>query len=165
MATVIINGWGRRIPDDMLAKIAVTWGARAIYIHQQIDLLPDRQSWYLDGFSEDDADETSVEYENRRARMRPLIHWLDKKGLPFLRKEAKHLSTDDSRVVTPHRTSCLAVRRNWHAFRGYKRWLSGVRLHAPPPRTGLHCGHALRNHCRSPLRGVHLPAQPVPGTA
>jgi len=100
MATVIINGWGRRIPDDMLAKIAVTWGARAIYIHQQIDLLPDRQSWYLDGFSEDDADETSVEYENRRARMRPLIHWLDKKGLPFLRKEAKHLATDDSRVVT-----------------------------------------------------------------
>jgi hypothetical protein len=46
-----------------------------------------------------------------------------------------------------------------------KRWLSGVRLHAPPPRIGLHCGYALRNHCRSPLRGVHLSAQPVPGTA
>jgi hypothetical protein len=94
------KGWGRHIPKEMTGKIAVTWGARAIYTNQHIDLLPDRQSWHVTGYSEDDADQTSVCYEERRARMRPLMNWINSKGLPFLRKESKQLYTDDTRVVT-----------------------------------------------------------------
>lgn len=94
--TEIIQGWGRNLPAEMKGRIAATWGARAIYTNRVIDLLPDRQSWHLDGFSEDDADPTSVEYENRRRALAPLSRWIDKKGLPFLRREAKQFLSPDS---------------------------------------------------------------------
>jgi hypothetical protein len=93
------QGWGRHIPEQMTGKIAATWGARAIYTAQQIDLLPDRQSWWADGFSEDDADQTSVEYENRSRAMKALRSWVNSKGLPYLRKMAKGLYTDENRTV------------------------------------------------------------------
>jgi len=99
-SSTLTKGWGRPVPTEMQDKIAATWGARAIYTGQQIDLLYDRQSWHVTGFSPEDADPSSPRYEGRRAGMRPLMDWVNKIGLPFLRKESKRLYTDESRVVT-----------------------------------------------------------------
>jgi hypothetical protein len=96
---ILTQGFGRHIPADMIDRLAVTWGARAIYTGQHIDLLPDRQSWSLADYSEDDEDTTSVCYEERQARIQPLLTWVNNVGLPFLRKEATNLYTDENRTV------------------------------------------------------------------
>jgi hypothetical protein len=84
--------WGRSIPEEMLNKIAATWGARAIYTSQVIDLLPDHQSWYVPGLLN-----TEPEADIRRKR---LAKWINDTALPFLRKEATRLYGDESRIVT-----------------------------------------------------------------
>lgn len=94
-STAVIGGWGRHIPQDMADKILATWGARAIYNGQRIDLLPDRQTWWLKGFSEDDAGQTSVEYENWGATMHNLSAWINNVGLPYLQHQAKGLYTNE----------------------------------------------------------------------
>lgn len=84
--------WGRSVPEEMHDKIAVTWGARAIYTHQTIDLLPDRQTWIVPG--------QDVQMEHHKPLVESLAAWINTKGLPFLRKESKNLYTNESRVVT-----------------------------------------------------------------
>jgi hypothetical protein len=84
--------WGRSIPEEMLNEIAATWGARAIYTSQVIELLPDRQSWYVPGLLN-----TEPEADIRRDR---LAKWINDTALPFLRKEATRLYGGESRVVT-----------------------------------------------------------------
>lgn len=91
--TTLIQSWGRPVPKEMTGKIAATWGARAIYTGQQIDLLYDRQSWTP---SPDDPDAKPEQAADRER----LSSWINHKGLPFLRKEAKRLYTDESRVVS-----------------------------------------------------------------
>ena len=82
----IQQGWGRQIPEHMINHLTSTWGARAIYTRQQIDLLPDRQ-----GIS------TSLE-SDEAARTR-LCTWINETGLPYLRKQAKGLYQDERRTV------------------------------------------------------------------
>ena len=83
--------WGRILPEEMKDRVAVTWGARAIYERQQIDLLHDRLSWWM----------PSNEWEPEgKELMKTLGAWLDSKGLPFLREQARTLYTDESRVVS-----------------------------------------------------------------
>jgi hypothetical protein len=87
----IIQGWGLNVPEDMSDKIVVTWGARAIYTGQQIDLVPDRQSWHVAGLiSKEPA---------WHAAIKRLADWVKKVGFPFLRKQAKTLFPDECRVV------------------------------------------------------------------
>jgi hypothetical protein len=75
----------------MLGKITVTWEARAIYTGQQVDLLPDRQSWYVPGIlSKEPAFKEHVDR---------LAQWIDEKGLPFLCKKAEGLDPAECRVV------------------------------------------------------------------
>jgi hypothetical protein len=88
----LIRGWGRNVPEELHGKIAVTWGARAIYTGQYIDLLHDRMTWTVPG--------QELDIEKHRPLVNSLDHWLSKKGLPFLRNEAKGLYPDDDRVVT-----------------------------------------------------------------
>lgn len=95
-----MQGWGRPVPPGMEEKILVTWGARAIYTGQAIDLLPDRQSWYAAGFGKDADELSDTESKLRRTTMRPLMDWVNKKGLAFLRKESKRLFPDEIRVVS-----------------------------------------------------------------
>ena len=97
---MIIQGWGRRIPEDKLDKVTATWGARGIFRDKFVDLLPDRQTWSLADFSEDDADPTSCCFWDRKAAMKPLSDWIDKKGLPFIREQAKALYTDENRTIS-----------------------------------------------------------------
>lgn len=99
MGTILAGSWGRHIPEAMIGNITSTWGARAIFRDHYIDLLPDRQSWEAADFSEDDSDPTSVEYEEKIAAIAPLRTWINKVGLPFLRKEAKTLYQDDNKTI------------------------------------------------------------------
>jgi hypothetical protein len=69
--------WGRPVPENV--NVVAHWGARAIFTNSDyIDLLPDRQSLTRPenrgGLYTDDRD--------------PLINWVNKTGLPWLRKEA-----------------------------------------------------------------------------
>lgn len=98
--STIQQAWGRHVPQELHRQIAAAWGARAIYSGRQIDLLHDRQSWYVDGFSIDDNDPSSTRYGARQQAMKPLMSWINKVGLPFLRKESKTLDPDESRVVS-----------------------------------------------------------------
>ena len=82
----IEQGWGRRIPEEMLNKIVSTWGARAIYTGQHIDLLCDRQSM-------------STVMENDEAARLRLQTWVNKTGLPYLRKQTKNLYQDEDRTI------------------------------------------------------------------
>ncbi len=102
MSTSLSNmqGWGRPVPPDMQDKILVTWGARAIYTRQAINLLPDRQSWYVAGFSKDVDELPDTESKLRRATMHSLMDWVNHKGLAFLRKESKRLFPEETRVVS-----------------------------------------------------------------
>jgi hypothetical protein len=95
----IALAWGLPIPPQIQSTVAVCMGARALYNDRRIELLPDRLSWHVSGFSEDDADPTSVEYENRLVAMRPLRTWFQSKGLPQLRSLATSLSPDEDRTV------------------------------------------------------------------
>jgi hypothetical protein len=79
---------------EMSDKIAVTWGARAIYTDRQIDLLPDRQSYSIPSV------EKLTYSKEQKAIVNGLAAWINTKGLPFLRKQAKTLHADESRVVT-----------------------------------------------------------------
>jgi hypothetical protein len=79
-----IHWFGRRPPQH---GIAAAWGARAIFNARsinRINLLPDRQSW---SDSEPEA----------RPRLK---QWINEKGLPWLRAEAKVLSPRASTVLT-----------------------------------------------------------------
>lgn len=88
------QGWERGVPVDMCEKIAVTWGARAIYANQVIDLLPDRQSWHVpDGGAQGDH------LLDRDAVLRRLADWIESRGIPFLRKQARTLYPDECRTV------------------------------------------------------------------
>ena len=87
----LIQGWGCGIPQDIHDKIAVTWGARAIYKNQIIDLPPERVTWTVPG--------QELNIENHKRLVNSLSQWINAKGLPFLRKEARTLYPDECRTV------------------------------------------------------------------
>jgi len=82
----IQQGWGRQIPKHMINHLTSTWGARAIYTGQQIDLLPDRQG-------------VSTSIEDDEAAKTRLLSWINKVGLPYLRQQAPGLYQDEDRTV------------------------------------------------------------------
>lgn len=93
--TKVFGGWGRPVPEEMQGKIVATWGARAIYTGQQIDLLPDRQCWYSPTVETDEVNDFGGSVPLARLR-----EWINTKGLPFLRKQAHTLYPDENRTVT-----------------------------------------------------------------
>jgi cytoskeleton bundling-enhancing protein CbeA-like protein len=70
--------WGLQPPEGVMA----CWGARAIFSRGTIDLLPDRQG--VAGQQED---------------IKPLVSWLNSKGLPAMRKAVKALGADEHKEV------------------------------------------------------------------
>ncbi len=72
--------FGRQAPRK---GIQASWGARAIFQGPLIQLLPDRQSW-----SDSNPDVRQA-----------LKQWINEKGLPWLRNEAKGLSPRGSSVL------------------------------------------------------------------
>ena len=82
--------FGRLLPVETKA-VRVTWGARAIYSRQYIDLLPDRQSWAVPGVTDEDE---------RRVHRKRLGAWINKTVLPWLNaKEQKRKLCNQSAVV------------------------------------------------------------------
>jgi hypothetical protein len=143
----LIRGWGRSVPEEIQGKITVTWGARAIYRQQFIDLLPDRSSWHVPGDPE-------VEQNESRDAIKRLGDWIDKKGLPFLREESKRLYPSEARVVTlddgqfhieasPQRSHGYLYIRAWELRADFtaKEALEHLR-HLPPPLSDLAQGQA-----------------------
>jgi hypothetical protein len=97
----LTRGWGRGIPDDV--KYVATWGARAIYTGQKIDLLPNRQSWW--------GSEGDVTCESLRI-------WISRVGLPYLRQQAPTLSTRENRTVSLD-DGRMHIEANPQSSRGY----------------------------------------------
>jgi hypothetical protein len=63
-------------------KFKAWWGARAIFTNRFVDLLHDRQSW-----------------EGEEKEKKALEKWLNKTGLPKIRKLASSLDTRDHEEV------------------------------------------------------------------
>ena len=79
-----MSGWGIQAPES----VKVSWGARAIYaVPASIDIVPDRQGL-----------RAGEEKENENEA---LIDWINKKGLPGLKKilRGEHLSREERRIV------------------------------------------------------------------
>lgn len=81
--------WGRQLPSDK-GEAVRSWGARAIFQGGRVDLLPDRQQ-YVPA----DGDVEWVPYKYEPA----FIHWLNTKGLPWLRENVGHLASDSQEEV------------------------------------------------------------------
>jgi hypothetical protein len=94
----LFGNWGRSIPEDKRGKIKSTWGARAIYTGRRVDLLPDRQSWWAQGFPEDQVETEQARHEYLDS-IKPLLDWVTNRGLPWLREEAKKRLSEDSNDV------------------------------------------------------------------
>lgn len=90
----LFHSWGRPLPEAMRSRVLTAWGARAIYTHQVVDLVWDRQNWGVP--SAKDPEKYSDE---EQLCLKRLSDWINKTGLPFLHKQAESLGIDEERVV------------------------------------------------------------------
>jgi hypothetical protein len=136
-----ISPWGRPIPTDKLSSIESTWGARAILQQRFIDIVWDRQGWNLLTI-----DELRTERE-RKAKLTLLTKWVNKKGLPWLRKQVEKQWIDGSdTIVLTLDDGLFHIEASPQASYGYL-YIRAWRYKDPPPPIRCNeCGQACYEH-------------------